>query len=124
MANTEQHAMSRWGVAGQDGFQPVPHSLFKHQAGLDLSNSELVTLLNILDFWWLSDRLPFPGVAMLAKRMGVSDRSVQRAVEKLENKGLIKRSSVDLPSGEQRRGFDVGGLIARLEELSKLPQSS
>lgn len=117
MSEPEQTAMSRWGAAGADGFQPVPHALFKHQAALELSNSEMVTLLNILDFWWLSDRLPFPGVAMLAKRMGVSERSVQRAVERLEQRQLVKRSVIDLPDGEKRRGFDVSGLVARLEVL-------
>jgi len=117
MSEPDQTAMSRWGAAGIEGFQPVPHTLFKHQAALGLSNSEMVALLNILDFWWLSDRLPFPGVAMLAKRMGVSERSVQRAVEKLEQRQLVKRSVIDLPDGEKRRGFDVSGLVARLEEL-------
>ncbi|WNC95573.1 helix-turn-helix domain-containing protein (plasmid) [Paraburkholderia sp. FT54] len=109
----------RWGDAVTSGFQPVPHLLFKCQTQLDLTNSEMVVLLNILDFWWQADSLPFPGVSMLAKRMGVSSRSVQRAVESLERKHFVKRASALSPSGQARKGFDVSGLVLRLQEMAK-----
>ncbi|GJH13584.1 hypothetical protein CBA19CS11_32120 [Caballeronia novacaledonica] len=84
-----------------------------------MSNGEMVVLLNILDFWWQADQLPFPGVPALAKRMGVSNRSIQRAIESLEQKGLVTRSSTASPMGETRKAFDVSGLVARLVEISR-----
>lgn len=109
----------RWGDAVDSGFQPVPHLLLKSQSELELTNSEMVVLLNILDFWWQSDSLPFPGVSMLAKRVGVTSRSIQRAVESLERKNFVKRALTLSPNGQERKGFEVDGIVSRLQEIAR-----
>jgi len=119
MINYEGSVAARWGSAVNSGFQPVPHSLLEHQQSLGISNSELVALLNILDFWWHSDRLPYPGTALLARRMGVTERSVMRVLEGLTKKGFINRQAVLTSKGEKKRGFDVSGLVNSLQKIAQ-----
>lgn len=103
----------KWGEAAHRGYQAVPHDLFRFQAQLGLSNGELVTLLNILDFWWDVDRRPFPGAIALANRMGATPRSVQRHLKTLQEKKYAVRGRDD-----QRR-FNLDGLVKRLGQLVK-----
>lgn len=103
----------KWGDAAHRGYQAVPHDLFRFQAQLGLSNGEMVTLLNILDFWWEVERRPFPGATALANRMGATPRSVQRHLKTLQEKRYAVRGH-----GEQRQ-FNLDGLVKRLKELVK-----
>lgn len=103
----------KWGYAAFRGYQTVPHDLFRFQAQLDLSNGELVTLLNILDFWWEADNRPFPGVTALANRMNTNPRSVHRHLKKLQEKKYAVRERGD----DEKRRFNLDGLILRLSEL-------
>jgi DNA-binding MarR family transcriptional regulator len=80
----------RLGVVAEPGFAPVPHLLFQHQSELGLTSKELNVFLNIFMHWYDANRLPFPHTATIAKRMGVSQRSVQNAVSSLKKKGLIE----------------------------------
>ena len=105
----------KWGYAAYSGYQAVPHDLFKFQAELDLSNGELVTLLNILDFWWEADNRPFPGVAALAKRMNTNPRSVQRHLKTLQDKRYAVRERGD----DEKRRFNLSGLVSRLVVLGR-----
>lgn len=105
----------KWGIAAHRGYQAIPHDLFKFQAKLDLSNGELVTLLNILDFWWEADKRPFPGVEALAKRMNTNPRSVQRHLKSLQDKGYAIRERGD----DEKRRFNLDGLVTRLMKLVK-----
>jgi DNA replication protein DnaD len=78
----------RLGVVGWPGFAPVPHLLLLHQNELGLTSKELNVFLNIFMHWHDAKRLPFPHTATIAKRMGVSRRPVQNAVNSLKKKGL------------------------------------
>lgn len=108
-----ENVSAKWGVAGAGGYQAVPHALFRFQSKLELSNGELVTLLNILDHWWEPEKAPFPGVAALAKRMASDPRSVQRHLKGLNEKGLVVREH---GKGEKGR-FNLDGLVHRLGAL-------
>src|SRR6267143_530824 len=79
----------KWGEALRSGFLVVPATLLRNQYMLGLDSGELLVLLNLLLHWWKADDLPFPHTSTLAKRMGVSRRTVQRLVESLERKKLI-----------------------------------
>lgn len=99
----------RWGAAIDDGFLAIPNILLKKQHELELSSGELVTLLNILAFWWKEDALPFPGLATLAKRMGLTTRSVERHLKELVHKQLVERVVID-----GRNYYDPAGLVRKL----------
>jgi predicted transcriptional regulator len=108
-----ENVWDKWGYAAHRGYQAVPHDLFRFQAQLKLSNGELVTLLNILDFWWEAGKHPFPGVFALAKRMDTTERSIQRHLKTLHDLGYAVRER----GNDEKRRFNLGGLVAKLSEL-------
>ena len=50
-----------------------------------------MVLLNLTLFWWFRDQPPFPRSSIIARRMGVSARTVQRVFRKLEQFGYVRR---------------------------------
>jgi Helix-turn-helix domain len=84
-------AYEKWGDALNAGFQLVPDVLLKHQSRLGLSPVDLAVLLNVLMHWWFAEQLPFPETFLIARRMGVGQRTVQRSLQRLEQLGLIER---------------------------------
>lgn len=108
-----QNVLEKWGAVAEEGYQAVPHALFRYQEQLHLSNGELVTLLNILDFWWEANKNPFPGASALAKRMNTNPRSVQRHLKALSDKGFAIRER----GTDEKRRFRLDGLVNRLGVL-------
>jgi hypothetical protein len=83
--------IAKWGDAARAGYQAVPDLLLRHQDALNLNPTELVVLLNVLMHWWYSHQKPFPRPTTIARRMGSTVRTVQRAITKLETEGLLVR---------------------------------
>lgn len=113
---TPDTVRDRWGEAVDAGFVPVPNMLLRAQAKLKLSPTTVIVLLNIMLHWWQRDRLPFPRSTAIAKRSGLSLRTVQRSIRDLEKKGLIAR----VRNG--RKGparYDLTGLRKLLEEQAR-----
>lgn len=110
-----ENVRDKWGSAAKEGYQAVPHALFRFQHDLELSSSELVTLLNILDFWWEAERKPWPTATTLAKRMGVDARSVQRHLKKLESLGYLQRERI--PEMDLVKQYNLDGLVKKLQHL-------
>ena len=108
-------------TSGETGFVAVPNVLLRSQAHLGVSAVEVVVLVNILMHWWRAHEWPHPRMSAIAKRMGTSPRTVQRAVQRLEDKQLVKRLASE--SLGKRRGtvqrFDLSGLIERLRHLTE-----
>lgn len=118
-----ERVRAKWGTAvdgGYTGFQMVPDVLLRGQKRLGLNSAQMMVLLNILLHWWQADEWPHPRLTTIARRMGVEERTVQRHVNKLERKRLLKRlpPEADSGGGPARRKFDLSGLISRLEELA------
>jgi len=114
----------RWGDAAAAGFIAVPNMLVRAQAKLKLTPTELVVLLNILLHWWHSARMPYPSTPAIAKRSGISVRTVQRSVRALEKKGLISRVRtpsrfIDGRNEQTRAKYDLTGLRNQLSELAR-----
>jgi DNA-binding transcriptional regulator YhcF (GntR family) len=110
---------SRWGDAASAGFTPVPNTLMRAQAKLGLSPTEIVVLLNILLHWWERDRMPFPSTPAIAKRSGLSVRTVQRGLRSLEKKGLIGRVRARNEQNRNKRAhYDLDGLRDALAKFA------
>ncbi len=112
-----QPIQTRWGDALEDGFLVVPTVLLRNQWQLALSASEMVVLLNLLVSWRRDDDPPFIQPITVAKRMGVSERSVQRHVESLTDKGLVKRVAREGAVEDRQMGYEFSGLVERLRGL-------
>jgi len=103
------------------GYQPLPDILIRALRLLDLDALDLAVILNITLHWWEEDDLPYPRPAMIAKRIGVSTRTVERRLAGLSKKGLIRRlPSETRPDGLVIRRFDLSGLKSRLERLAEV----
>jgi DNA-binding MarR family transcriptional regulator len=102
-----------------DAFTPITMGLFRHQGTLNLTSDETVVLMNLLSFWWKPDGLPFPSSLILARRMRVSIQTVQRAIENLEKKELIKRiwNLSDGRSSVEVSHYDLRPLVTKLKKL-------
>lgn len=114
---------SKWrgaALGGELGYQAVPDILLRKQHILQISNTELVVLLNITLHWWKSDKWPHPRPFNIARRMGVSTRTVERAIRGLEEKKLIKRTENELSDdGHSIRYFDLTNLVDILNKLTE-----
>lgn len=117
----------KWGhsvTAGETGFQAIPDVLIKSQTYLGLDAIDMNILLNILMHWWTPEELPHPRPSVIAKRMNVSTRTVERHIEKMTKLNLIERlpseEKVIKATGETMnvRRFKLSKLIGKLETIA------
>lgn len=96
----ESRVRSKWDYVTDPGFLTLPYVLLLHQADLKISSEHLNVLLNVIAHWHSNGRMPYPRTTTIAKRMGISPRSVQRSLSWLiKNEFLAKapRASRDDP---------------------------
>lgn len=94
------------------GFTAVPSVFLDRYHELDVTSAEAMVIVHLLSYKW-SSRNPFPRLAVLAEKMGLTTTSVRSHLRSLENKGLLKRVSRAGHSNE----FDLAPLFAKLEDL-------
>lgn len=100
------------------GFCIVPSLLLRAQRRLGLNPTQLAVLLQLCDHWWDAERKPYPSKKLLAERLGLSPRQVQRHVADLECNGLVTRVERRGPHGGKLSNiYDLSGLVGRLKSL-------
>ena len=98
-----QHDRKVWGklhmdalwqgaINDQSGFVAVPLSLLRLQSRLELTATDMMVVINLLFHRWAAGAGVFPRTGVIAKRMGTSERSVQRSIKRLMDMGAIIRS--------------------------------
>jgi DNA-binding MarR family transcriptional regulator len=113
-----ERSRKKWGTAADAGFQILPDVLFRCQRFLELDAIDLVILSNIMLHWWYQDDLPHPRPSVIAKRMNLSTRTIERHIEGMEKKGLITRLPSRMKRGKSVRPFDLGGLVQKLKHYA------
>jgi len=117
---TESAASAKWGAALDAGFQIVPNVLIRAQSKLGLDPLDLAILLNITLHWWDTRDLPYPRTSMIANRVGVSVRTVERRLERMQNDHLLVRHPPErTKDGLAVRRFDLSGLVQRLQKFAQ-----
>lgn len=106
---------AKYGEASVAGFQAVPDLILKRQTDLGLSSTDVVVLLNVLMHWWYPAQKPFPRPSTIAKRMGLTKRTVQRSLQRMEELKLLAREKAE----DGRTYLDPSALVAKLEEFTK-----
>lgn len=107
------------------GFVLVPTLLFRKQGELGLESGDVVVLLNLLASWWKPEEMPFPKTATLAQRMNVSNRTVQRSLKRLEEKGFIRREREKTKEGHiVKTLYDLSGTVDILQAHAPPPRGS
>jgi hypothetical protein len=117
--------IAKWKEAAEAGFQAVPDVLLRFQSRLGLDPVEVVILLNITMHWWEVDDLPYPAPAMIARRMGMSTRAVEKRLAALQARGFLRRGPRERKEGGRTarlsiRRFDPSGLVEKLQPLARL----
>jgi|GEM_PF-5793514 len=107
--------VEKWGDAGALGFSQIPDVLFASQDKLGIDVTEMVVLLNVLSYWWYDERKPFPKSSTIAQRTGLSPRTVQRTLQKLQQKEMLKKTKSDWGY----RMFDPTPLVEKLSVLAR-----
>lgn len=93
----------------------IPALLLRAQARLLISSTQMVVLLQLLDFWWMKDSSAHPSMSKIAERIGLTTKQVQRSVNALVKVGLITRINRRLPAGGKTSNqYQFDGLIAKL----------
>lgn len=111
----------KWGDKTSDyGWVAIPSILFFYQKELDINPTEMNVLTNLLLHWWESDKKPYPSQSSIARRMGVSTRTVQRALDSLDEKKIIAktRTSIHSPVYKGRNIYDLAPLVKILNSIS------
>ena len=111
---TRPTVKEKWQGAVTDfsGFAAIPVILLKAQARLGLTATDMVVLSNLLAHWWEPDRAVFPRSSIIAQRMGVTERTVHRSLDKMVRARLIERRRQD-----GRRTFQFTPLAERLARM-------
>lgn len=92
-------------VTEGSGFVAIPLALLRLQQEYALSATDMLVLINLLAHWWSPESSVFPRNSIIAKRMGVDARTVQRSTKKLIDAGLMRR--ITAPDGKRVFTFDI-----------------
>jgi hypothetical protein len=111
-------AVAKWGSSLDGGFQIVPDIILRCQHSLKLSSNDVVVLLHLTMAWWEADRPPFPRASTIAKRMGASERTVQRSINRIGKQHLFRKTKLKDSKGEWRQAFDLTPLVNKLNEIA------
>ena len=119
VAKTRRSANAKWGDSVMaSGFVIVPAILLRAQRRLGLSRTQLAVLLHLTDWWMEADKKPWSSKEHLSQPIGISERQLQRQVAQLESAGLVKRVERMSNRGKRPNGYDLTGLVRRLNELA------
>lgn len=106
---------SKWSAEiGKWGYAPVPHLLISHQRELDITNAEMVVLINLISYMW-TNKDPYPAAASLGKRIGMATQTVRTNIRNLEAKGLLRRKYRTAVTNE----YDLSPLKIRLQSFAQ-----
>ena len=119
------HAVAAlWGgaITPASGFVAIPMVLLRVQTKLKLTATDMLVMANLLAHRWKVTDAVFPRTTTIAKRMGVTPRTVQRSAEKLIRGGVMER--VKRADGLRSYRFDkLNRILAREVEASLLIKS-
>lgn len=112
----------KWGdQISNKGWVAIPTSLFFNQKRLNINSLEMNVLTNLIMHWWDKEKPPYPSQAAIANRIGVSVRTIQRALDELAKKGIIEKqsSSVFNPVFKGRNVYNLEPLVLLLSDIEK-----
>lgn len=120
IVDDERILTQKWGAnVIESGYTVIPSIVLRAQRRLHLDSTQMVVLFHLLDFWWKPGDMPWPSKAKIAKRMGVSEKTVQRAMSAMEEEGLLTRKTrYHSHGGRTSNIYDLKRLVERLKKLA------
>ncbi len=92
----------------------MPITLIKVQSALKLSSNDIVVILNLAMHRWRREDAPYLRSSIVAKRSGLSARTIQRSLHKMQNQERIRRERKD-----GKAYFYLDGLNGVLQKFSE-----
>lgn len=106
--------VEKWGKENlKEGWVAIPSSLLFIQKELGITPLGMNIIQNLVLHWWKKEDSPFPSQEMMAKRMGVSTRSIQREIKDMTKKGLIYKSK---KNGSRLNEYNLAPLVEALKD--------
>jgi predicted DNA-binding transcriptional regulator YafY len=88
------------------------------QARLGINPVQFNIIMHLADIWWDAATRPWPKKQLLAERMRMSERQIQRQIAELEAAGLVRRIERTRPGrGKTSNEYDLSGLVKKLQAL-------
>ena len=110
----------RWGsTIANLGWTAIPNILLERQQALRLNSLDLNILMILLKHAWKADDKPFPTKRVIAELVGRDPSTVRKAIQRLEEKGFIKRLTQMRNYGQTANQYDLSGLKEKLQELAE-----
>jgi hypothetical protein len=108
-----------WGKAVYShGYAGIPSILIQAQRRLGINWMQMNIIVQLLDYWHEPTRRPFPTKRDLAKRIGVTEKTIQNNVRALENAGLILREQRKTAAGDWNSNiYHLDGLVAKVQAM-------
>lgn len=101
--------LESWGFVQISSFFLINYHRLKPEP---LNHNEAMFVIHLMQFKW-DDSAPYPSYSTIAKRMGLTTKSVQRYARGLQNKGYLKRLT---RSGRSNKYY-LDGLMEALIKL-------
>lgn len=114
----------KWGTTViEEGWTPIPIRLLEHQKTLGIRPSEMSVVIHLLRYWFSADQeYVFPRQSKIAESSGMSVRTVQRAIDSLEDKGLIeKEKKKEGFSTYAHNYYSLQPLVKKVQGLPPVP---
>ena len=124
--DTPSPTVQKWGRGNlRAGFTIFPNVIIERQKDLGLDPIDVNILMHLVVRWWRADELPTVSKRTIALAVGVSPRTVQRHITKLEKLGLVRRyARRPMSAGVSRQAatniYDLSGLAEAALPLAKL----
>jgi len=117
--DTRKSSEKKFGKPVMDlGFCIVPSLLMQAQARLGINPVQFNIIMHLADIWWDAAHRPWPTKKLLADRMNMSERQIQRHIADLEEANLVRRIGRTRPGrGKTSNEYDLSGLVRKLQAL-------
>lgn len=114
--NERKWSKQVWGL----GWTGIPFILLEHQQDLGLEPVDFNVLVQLLKHWWRQGEAAWPTKRSIASRIGLSEKSVQRSIARMQRSGILEskqRLRPDGGKGPNEYRFD--GLVAKLKDVAR-----
>jgi hypothetical protein len=120
-ATDAKESEKKWGKAVMaHGYCILPSILLQAQGRLGVNAQEMVVLLQLVEHWWKAGGKVFPSKDVIAQRVGLSTKQVQRHIRQLEELKLLQRKERYKAGGSRTTNeYDLSGLVAKLKGIEK-----
>lgn len=118
---TLRHNEAKWTKTLMEaGWNAIPSVIIERQKALGLDAIDMNIIVHLTNYWWKADNLPRPAVATIADALGISTRTVQKRIKRLEAAGLVARiERRKTRYGSDTNLYDFSGLIKEALPFAK-----